>query len=128
MGWAGSNGGGGQMPQVAASQEIAMTISGGLGEAETSGLVFNAVPREGANNFSGQFNFSGSNDSLQGSNYTQALKDAGLRAPFELINVYDVSGMYGGRIIRDKLWFYGGYRPGGGDGSVPARVPHTEHA
>ena len=47
MGWAGSNGGGGQMPQVAASQEVVMTVSGGLGEAETSGLVCNAVPREG---------------------------------------------------------------------------------
>ena len=110
MGWAGSSGGGGNMPQVAAAQEVVMTISGGLAEAETSGLVFNAVPREGSNAFTGQFNFSGSNDTLQGSNYTQALQSAGLRAPFELINVYDVSGMYGGRIVRDKLWFYGVYR------------------
>ena len=107
------------MPQVAASQEVVMTVSGGLGEAETSGLVFNAVPREGSNNFTGQFNFSGSNDSLQGSNYTQALQAAGLRAPFELINVYDVSGMYGGRLVRDKLWFYGVYRQVGGERTVP---------
>ena len=119
MGWAGSSGGGGQMPQVAASQEVVMTVSGGLGEAETSGLVFNAVPREGSNNFTGQFNFSGSNDSLQGSNYTQALQTAGLRAPFELINVYDVSGMYGGRLVRDKLWFFGVYRQVGGERTVP---------
>src|SRR5262245_12264011 len=119
MGWAGGNGGGGNMPQVAAAQEVVMTISGGLAEAETSGLVFNAVPREGSNAFTGQFNFSGSNDALQGSNYTQALKDAGLRAPFELINVYDVSGMYGGRIVRDKLWFYGVYRQVGGERTVP---------
>jgi hypothetical protein len=119
MGWAGSSGGGGQMPQVAASQEVVMTISGGLGEAETSGVVFNAIPRDGSNVFRGQFNYSGSNDSLQGSNYTQALKDAGLRAPFELIKVYDVSAMYGGRIKRDKLWFYGVYRQVGGERTVP---------
>ena len=119
MGWAGSSGGGGNMPQVAAAQEVVMTISGGLAEAETSGLVFNAVPREGSNAFTGQFNFSGSNDTLQGSNYTQALQSAGLRAPFELINVYDVSGMYGGRIVRDKLWFYGVYRQVGGERTVP---------
>ena len=92
MGWAGDGGGGGSMPQVAASQEVVMTISGGLAEAETSGVIFNVVPREGSNTFSGQFNYSGSNGALQGSNYTQALKDAGLRAPFELINVYDVNG------------------------------------
>ena len=65
MGWAGSSGGGGQMPQVAAAQEVVMTISGGLGEAETSGVIFNAIPREGSNLFTGQFNYSGSNDSLR---------------------------------------------------------------
>jgi hypothetical protein len=119
MGWAGSNGGGGQMPQVAAAQEVVMTISGGLAEAETSGVIFNAVPREGGNRFTGQFNYNGSNDSLQGSNYTQELQNAGLRAPFELINVYDVGGMYGGPIKRDKLWFYGTYRQVGGERTVP---------
>jgi Carboxypeptidase regulatory-like domain len=119
MGWAGSSGGGGQMPQVAAAQEVVMTLSGGLAEAETSGMIFNAIPREGSNNFSGQFNYSGSSGGLQGSNYTQALQDAGLRAPFELLKVYDVSGMYGGRILRDKLWFYGVYRQVGGERTVP---------
>ena len=119
MGWAGSSGGGGQMPQVAAAQEIVMTVSGGLAEAETSGVVFNAIPRDGSNTFSGQFNYSGSSGGLQGSNYTQALKDAGLRAPFELRKVYDVSGMYGGRILRDKLWFYTVYRQVGGERTVP---------
>jgi hypothetical protein len=119
MGWAGSSGGGGQMPQVAAAQEIVMTISGGLAEAETSGLIFNAVPREGSNRFSGQFNYAGSGGSLQGSNYTQELQNAGLRAPFELIKLYDVSGMYGGRIKQDKLWFYTVYRQVGGERTVP---------
>ena len=119
MGWAGTGGGGGQMPQVASAQEVVMTISGGLGEAETSGLIFNAIPREGSNRFSGQFNYSGSNDSLQGSNYTEALQQAGLRAPFKLLSVYDVSGMYGGRIVPDKLWFYGTYRQVGGERTVP---------
>ena len=119
MGWAGSSGGGGQMPQVAAAQEVVMTLSGGLAEAETGGMIFNAIPREGSNTFSGQVNYSGSNGTLQGSNYTDALKAAGLRAPFELINVYDVSAMYGGRLIRDKLWFYGVYRQVGGERTVP---------
>src|SRR5688572_13883994 len=67
MGWAGSGGGGGSMPQVASSQEVVMTTSGGLGEAETNGVVVNVIPREGANTFSGQFNISGSRDQLQGS-------------------------------------------------------------
>ena len=88
MGWAGSGGGGGSMPQVASAQEVVLTTSGGLGEAETAGVVVNVIPREGANTYSGQFGLSGSKGGLQGSNYTQALKDAGLKTPQELISVY----------------------------------------
>jgi hypothetical protein len=119
MGWAGGNGGGGQMPQVAAAQEVVMTLAGGNAEAETGGVVFNTIPRDGGNTFSGQFNFSGSNGDLQGSNYTDELRSAGLRAPFELISVYDVNAMYGGRILPDRLWFYGVYRQVGGKRTVP---------
>ena len=119
MGWAGGNGGGGNMPQVAAAQEVVLTISGGLADAETAGVVINVIPREGANIFSGQFNFSGSNGSLQGSNYTERLKAKGLRSPSELISVYDVNPMFGGRIVRDKLWFYSAFRQTGGKSTVP---------
>jgi hypothetical protein len=119
MGWAGGSGGGGNMPQVASSQEVVMTVSGGLGEAETSGVVVNVIPREGSNTFSGGFSYSGSNDSLQGSNYTDDLKAQGLRAPSELISVYNFSPVGGGRIIRDKLWFYATYQQSGAENSVP---------
>ena len=77
MGWAGGSGGGGNMLKVAGAQEVVLTTSGGLGEAETAGVILNVIPREGANTFSGQFIFSGANGAMQGSNYTQALKDAG---------------------------------------------------
>jgi carboxypeptidase family protein len=119
MGWAGGSGGGGNMPQAATSQEVVMTTSGGLAEAETGGVIVNVIPREGSNTFSSQFNFSGSNGALQGSNYTQALKDAGLEAPAELIMVYDVNPMAGGPIVRDRLWFYSTYRQTGSERTVP---------
>ena len=119
MGWAGGPGGGGNMPQVAAAQEVVLTIAGGLADAETGGVVLNVIPREGANIFSGQFNFSGSNDSLQGSNYTERLKAKGLRSPSELISVYDVNPMFGGRIVQDRLWFYSAFRQTGGKSTVP---------
>jgi hypothetical protein len=119
MGWAGGSAGGGNMPQVSSSQEVVLTTSGGLGEAETAGVILNVIPREGSNSFSGQFTASGSNGSLQGSNYTQALKDAGLQTPQSLKKVYDVNPMGGGRLIRDKLWFYTTYRQTGSKRDVP---------
>ena len=45
----------------------------------------NVIPRDGGNTFSGTFFVTGANGAMQGSNYTQALQDAGLRAPQELI-------------------------------------------
>jgi hypothetical protein len=119
-GWAGGSAGGGNMAgSTASAQEVVVNTSGGLGEAETSGVVLNVIPREGSNTFTGGFNFSGANDSMQGSNYTQRLIDRGLKTPSSLLSVYDVTGQGGGRIIRDKLWFYLTYRQAGGRSTVP---------
>ena len=48
----------------------------------------------------------GTNSGLQGSNYTQALKNAGLTAPNSLIKSYDVNGSFGGPIRKDRLWYF----------------------
>jgi hypothetical protein len=117
-GWAGGNTSG-AMPNVAGAQEVVINTSGGSGEAETAGVVLNVIPRDGGNTFSGLFFASGANGAMQGSNYTQALKDAGLKTPQELKNVWEVNPMGGGRIVRDRLWFYLTYREIRGDSTVP---------
>ena len=91
---------------VANAQELAYTLSGGLGEAETGGPIMNVVPRTGGNNFTGSLFVSGANSAMQGSNLTQELRDAGLRDPNQLIKAWEVNGAIGGPIIRDRLWFF----------------------
>src|SRR6195256_3432747 len=91
---------------VANAQELAYTLSGGLGEAETGGPTMNVVPRTGSNLFAGSFFFSGANSAMQGSNLTQALRDAGLKDPNELIKAWEVNGAIGGPLIHDRLWFF----------------------
>ena len=117
-GWAGANSNA-AVSNVAGAQEAVLTTSGGLGEAETGGLTLNVIPRDGGNTFSGTVFFSGANGAMQGSNYTEALKAAGLRSPQELKKVYDFNPMGGGRIIRDKLWFYLSYREVVAENTVP---------
>ena len=46
---------------------------------------------------------------LQASNLNDELKAQNINAPPQLKKFYDVAADLGGRIIRDKLWFYGGY-------------------
>ena len=118
MGWAGANSNAAVL-NSAGAQEIVLSTSGGLGEADTAGVFLNVVPRDGGNNFSGTVAFSGANGSMQSSNYTQALKDAGLRSPSELLKVWEVNPMGGGRIVRDKLWFYLTYRETYGENTIP---------
>jgi hypothetical protein len=117
-GWAGANSNA-AVSNVAGSQEVVLTTSGGLGEAETAGLLLNVIPRDGGNQFSGTVFFSGANGSMQGSNYTDELRAAGLRSPQELMKVYDFNPMGGGRIIRDKLWFYLTYREVVAENTIP---------
>ena len=117
--FAGANAGTGNNANVAGAQEIVISTSGGLGEAETSGVVVNLIPRDGGNTYTGTFFLNGANGSMQGSNYTQALKDAGLTVPEHLLKVYDVNPMGGGRILRDKLWFYYTDRVWGARSNVP---------
>ena len=71
------------------AQELSFTVSGSLGETETGGPVLNIVPRTGGNKVSGSF-FAGVGPQwLQGSNYTQELKDAGLTSATPLTKNYD---------------------------------------
>jgi hypothetical protein len=118
MGWAGANSNAAVL-NAAGAQEVVMSTSGGLGEAETAGVSLNVVPRDGGNTFSGTVAYSGANGSMQSSNYTQALKDAGLRSPADLRKVWEINPMGGGRVVRDKLWFYLTYRETYGENTIP---------
>jgi hypothetical protein len=118
----------GNLVNIAGAQEVVVTTSGGLGEAETSGATVNVIPRDGANQFSGTIAVSGANGSMQSDNYTQDLKNRGLTAPAQLLKVYDINPMGGGRIIRDRLWFYVTGRVWGADQTVPGMFANKNAA
>jgi hypothetical protein len=90
---------------IANAQEVAISTSGGMGEAVTGGPVMNIVPRQGGNAMSGTMFANGAGGGMQGTNYTQALKDAGLSAPNRLIKIWDLNGTVGGPLLKDKLWY-----------------------
>jgi Carboxypeptidase regulatory-like domain len=92
------------------AQEVSFTTSGSLGEVESGGPVMNIVPKSGGNTLSGGIFTTWGNGALQGSNYSDELKAAGLTAPNPLIKAYDFNNSAGGPISRDRLWFFGTLR------------------
>jgi hypothetical protein len=108
----GATGGGGSMymTPVATSREVTFNLTGGMAESESPGFSVQIVPRDGGNTFSGSLFANGANSSMIGSNFSDELRAKGLRAPNKLLSVYDVSGAYGGRLIEDRLWFFGSSR------------------
>ncbi len=99
-------------------QETAISTSGGLGEAETGGIAVNMVPREGGNTLRGSFYGTWGNDAMQGSNYDDRLRGLGLRAPNEVLKVWEVTGQVGGPVWKDKLWYVLSAKHTGTDNTV----------
>ena len=67
------------------AEELAFTLSGGLGEAETGGALVNVVPKTGGNTFSGNAFYSTAGSWSQGDNLDQELIDFGITNPNALI-------------------------------------------
>jgi hypothetical protein len=95
------------------AREVTFTTAGALGETETGGLLMNIVPKSGGNDLHGSFYISGTGEQLQANNLTPALRDRGAISPTPYTSVYDISGSAGGRIVRDRLWYFVNAHSGG---------------
>ncbi len=106
------NGGGasGYIIDTANSQEMQLTLSGGLGESEMGGTSVNFIPKTGGNRFSGQGFFSTAGQWSQGNNIDADLKAKGLSQAAALYKNWDIQASVGGPIVKDKLWFFANYR------------------
>ena len=94
-------------------QEMVLQTSGISAENNADGATVNVVPREGSNSF----RFIGSalfaNDSLEGSNLTDELRDRGLQTSNKTLKIFDESASIGGPVFKDRLWFFGAIRTWG---------------
>jgi hypothetical protein len=96
------------------TDEISVTVAGGLGESDIGGPMMNLVPRSGGNSFRGQAFVNNAGDWSRGDNLNAQLTapppGPNLKETPGIINAYDASASYGGPILRDRLWFFGSYR------------------
>jgi Carboxypeptidase regulatory-like domain len=97
---------GGQQPDVGSAAEIAVDTSSLSAEMATGGVRINFIPRDGGNTFANSTFFTFANQSMQGNNFTDALKAAGLATPTQIDSTYDLNESIGGPIRRDTAWFW----------------------
>jgi len=98
------------IPDMTATQEVAVSYAAGSAEQAFGGVQMNLIPREGGNVFKGSMFATAVNSKFQADNYTEELQAAGLRAPNSIKLVYDVNPGGGGPIVKDRLWFYSAAR------------------
>ncbi|HVZ22424.1 MAG TPA: carboxypeptidase-like regulatory domain-containing protein [Vicinamibacterales bacterium] len=101
------------------AQEVVTANSGGLGEAEVGGPTINVVPKTGGNTFKGTAYGAYTGSGLTNSNYSDALKAAGLAAPLQILKLWDAQTGVGGPFKKDRVWFFVNYRDEGSWQTVP---------
>jgi hypothetical protein len=94
-------------------QEAEFTTSGNNADVGKAGVNQVLVMKSGSNTFHGDYTVNFQPPAFQGNNISAALaappQSLILSSPLTGLGYYDYSGDIGGRVIRDKLWFYFGY-------------------
>jgi hypothetical protein len=89
--------------------EVEFTTTGNNADVAFPGVNMVAVMKSGSNSFHGSLLADLENSNFQANNITPALAAQGLKFTNPIKRYYDYAIEIGGRIIRDKLWFYAGF-------------------
>ena len=95
---------------VANTEEMQVSVSGSLGEAENGGPQVNLVPKSGGNMFNGSVFYQGAGTWSSGDNLNPDVDQLRADAAGRVISSWDVNGSGGGPIKKDRLWFFGNLR------------------
>ena len=97
---------GGNHSDYASLEETTIQTVGNNAESITRGIQISSIVKSGGNDFHGTGYWSQTGDRLQSDNLDATLRQKGISrgAPISLRR--DLSADLGGRIVRNKLWFY----------------------
>jgi hypothetical protein len=90
-------------------EQIQVVNGGGDVSIQSSGLSINLITKSGSNIFKGSVVGTFENDKMQSNNVTQDLFDrgtGGFLSGNPIKRISNVSGEFGGPILRNKLWFW----------------------
>src|SRR5262249_42036302 len=93
-----------------AIEEMVVRPSGNDPEIPTSGMAFQVILKSGGNTFHGDGQLAWQGEKLQGNNVDDRLKGLGVTGGNPMDHYYDADLAGGGRVVRDRLWFFGSGR------------------
>jgi len=93
-----------------AIEEAAVKTIGNSAEVPSRGVNLNAIVKSGGNDFHSSTTYNKTPVSTQADNIDDALRAQGIGTGNAIASRYSISTDLGGRIIRDKLWFYTAWR------------------
>lgn len=91
---------------MGAVEEMIVRPAGNDPEIPTPGMAFQAIVKSGGNQFKGDGLYAWQGRRLQSDNIDDQLRAAGVAGGNPMDHYYDANFSFGGRIIRDKLWFF----------------------
>ena len=93
----------------AATSELTYEAGGAPAEAQVGGVIQNAIPKEGGNTLSGTWFTYYNHQNLNADNASAEQREA-LGELNKIAYDYDTNPAIGGKIIQDKLWWFGSMR------------------
>jgi hypothetical protein len=95
-----------ETPDFLATEEVAVKTFGNSAEADLPGANVTIVYKSGGNDFRGRLNAAYQNKLFQSDNLDDSLRRQGLSSGNNVQFIHEAGADLGGRIIRNKLWFY----------------------
>jgi hypothetical protein len=97
-------------PDFSSAEEVDVKMFANSADVSIPGAVWNIVTKSGGNQFHGRLSELYINPKFQGDNLDATLRSQGLSYPNSLKYFTDFGADLGGKIVQDKLWFYGNFR------------------
>ncbi len=93
-------------PDVGSAAEVSIDTTSLSADLPTGGVRINFIPRDGGNQFANSAFFTFATKGLQGDNFSDELRTAGLATPTKIVNNFDLNEAFGGPLKKDKVWFW----------------------
>jgi hypothetical protein len=94
----------------ASTQELSYEFGAISAEVAGGGVRVNIIPKDGGNRFSGSGFLNFANDTMQGNNVDDVLRQQGITTADSILKIYDTSAALGGPLMKNRLWFFTAHR------------------